>query len=54
MYGYIEGFSDTDDILYCPKCGERIYEHYVDGTGKCDNCGFRFGVIDCTEEPYDG
>lgn len=24
MYGYIEGFTDTDDINYCPSCGQAI------------------------------
>ena len=24
MFGYIEGYSDTDEIYYCPFCGERV------------------------------
>lgn len=24
MYGVITGITDTDEISFCPKCGERI------------------------------
>ena len=24
MYGYITGITETDDISFCPKCGELI------------------------------
>lgn len=49
MYSYIAGYTDTDDINYCPKCEEPISTHYVNGTGKCDACGFRFGVVEDDE-----
>lgn len=49
MYNFISGISDTNDIRYCPKCGAYIVEHYADGTGKCDDCGFRFGVVESEE-----
>lgn len=45
MQGYIAGFTDTDDIYYCPRCGKEITEAYGDGTAKCSNCGIRFGVV---------
>lgn len=54
MYGYLEGYSDTDIIHYCPACGERIYECFGDGTGKCDECGMRFGVIEVDDEEQEG
>lgn len=50
MYGIISGLTDTDDITYCPKCGSRINDYYGDGTAKCDDCGFHFGVVECEEE----
>ena len=45
MFGYIEGYSDTDEILYCPFCGERVYEFHADGRATCSECGERFAVI---------
>lgn len=50
MYGIISGITDTDDITYCPKCGEIIGVFYADGTAKCDDCGFHFGVVECEDE----
>ena len=50
MYGIISGLTDTDDINYCPKCGNRIADYYGDGTAECDDCGFHFGVVECEEE----
>lgn len=50
MYGIISGISDTDDINYCPKCGEKIDTHHGDGTASCDVCRYRFGVVECDEE----
>lgn len=40
----------NENITYCPKCGEKIYEFYGDGTAKCEECGFHFGVVECEEE----
>ena len=45
MYGFIEGFSDTSEINYCPKCGEPAGCGFADGTCECNKCGIRFGVI---------
>lgn len=53
MYSIITGISDTDDIRYCPKCGAEIGHWFGDGTGKCDNCGFRFGVVESELSDYD-
>lgn len=50
MYGFISGITDTDDIEFCPRCGEEIYTHFGDGTGKCEECCFRFGVVECEGE----
>ncbi len=37
MYGYMEGYSDTDDFSYCPFCGEQIDEYHADGTGTAES-----------------
>ena len=50
MYGIISGISDTDNINYCPKCGEEIYHYKGDGTAVCNECGFCFAVVECDEE----
>ena len=50
MYGFISGITEVENITHCPKCGEKIYEFYRDGTAKCDECGFHFGVVECEEE----
>ena len=34
MYGFISGITETNDINYCPKCGEVIREWSGDGTAK--------------------
>lgn len=53
MIGYLSGFSDTNEIRYCPSCGAEIYSFYRDGTAKCENCKKRFGVIVTDEEDSD-
>lgn len=45
MTGY-KGYSGTDDIRYCPSCGEGIGEWHADGTGTCGKCGRRFGALE--------
>lgn len=50
MYGYIAGYSDTNVINYCPACGARIAITHGDGTGSCDECGMRFGVVEIEDE----
>ena len=50
MYALISGISDTDYINFCPKCGEPIRTHCGDGTAKCDDCGFHFGVVECSDD----
>lgn len=53
MYGYIEGFTETEDIRFCSRCGKKIDIHFQDGTGECPACGFRFGVIEFVEADED-
>lgn len=50
MHGFISGYTDTEDIHYCPRCGRQLGVYYVDGTAYCEECGFRFGVIECEED----
>ena len=50
MYGIVSGISDTDDINYCPKCGEKIYSYKENGEAVCDKCGFWFAVIECEKD----
>lgn len=50
MYGFISGITDTNDINYCPKCGAVIAAHHGDGTARCLDCGFNFGVVECEKD----
>lgn len=50
MFGVISGYTDTNDINYCPKCGQEVYNYFADGTARCNECGFHFGVVECEEE----
>ncbi len=50
MYGYISGFTDANNITFCPKCGAETLNFYDDETVYCKECGFRFGVVECREE----
>lgn len=50
MFGYVEGFSDTDSINYCPACGSAVGQYHADGTATCEECGERFAVITYSEE----
>ena len=50
MYGYIAGYTDTDEINFCPKCGEKISVMHRDGTVTCSGCGYRFGVVEVDDE----
>jgi len=45
MINYIEGYSDTDNIRFCPYCGEEVGMWRADGTGFCNSCGLRFAVV---------
>lgn len=49
MYGYICGFAETDNVKYCPYCGEKVAEFYADGKVLCDKCGLYFAVVECDE-----
>lgn len=50
MYGMLTGFSDSDDIHFCPKCGSQVGIYFSDGTAKCESCGYHFGVIECEDD----
>lgn len=50
MYGYIAGITDTDEINFCPYCGEGIVTIHADGTATCDSCKRRFGVVELDED----
>ena len=54
MYGFISGITETENISYCPRCGEQIVTYYGDGTAVCKECGLHFGVIECEEGEYSG
>lgn len=51
-YGFISGYSDTSEIVYCPRCGEKVYSFCGDGSAKCDSCKYEFYVIE--KEGADG
>lgn len=55
MQGYICGITDNSRIDYCPICGEvlGINAYYGDGTVVCNECDFRFAVIECEEKEHD-
>lgn len=50
MYGFISGFIETENVNYCPQCGEKIITFYGDGTAECDECYYHFGVVECEED----
>ena len=50
MYGYIGGVSDTDEINFCPYCGDEIVIMHAGGTVTCNSCKRRFGVVEMDEE----
>lgn len=50
MYGFISGVTDTEDINFCPKCGESRLVGRADGTCECEECGYIFGVVEAVTE----
>ena len=46
MFGYLEGFSENEEILYCSHCASPISIRYNDGTVLCEKCGLHFGMIE--------
>lgn len=50
MYGYIAGLTDTDEINFCPYCGEEIAVMHAGGTVTCGSCKRRFGVVELDSE----
>ncbi|MDQ0204085.1 hypothetical protein [Pectinatus haikarae] len=49
MEVFVAGLSDKENTRYCPKCGTKIYEWSGDDAGKCDECDFKFYVIEKVE-----
>lgn len=49
MYGFISGITETDDISFCPKCGSDDLDRFGDGTARCYECEYHFGVVECEE-----
>ena len=49
MYGFIDGVTDTDDIEFCPKCGSDDLDRFGDGTARCCECKYHFGVVECED-----
>ena len=54
MYGFIEGITDSNNISFCPRCGDEIAKFCGDGTAICENCDYHFGVVECEEEKHEG
>ncbi len=50
MYGYIAELTDTDEINFCPYCGEEVSIMQAGRTVTCDSCKRRFGVIELDSE----
>jgi hypothetical protein len=50
VYGFISGYTVSDNINFCPRCAKLIGVYYGDGTARCDGCGFRFGVVESEED----
>lgn len=49
MYGFISGYTDTGEINFCPKCGEKVSQYRADGTAECSECEYHFGVVECED-----
>ena len=50
LFGYVEGYSDPDEVEYCPYCGGGIDYRNANGFSKCSDCGRLFAVIEGEEE----
>lgn len=46
MYKSISAITDTDNIKYCPRCGADIRVFLGNGTVRCRDCSYHFGVVD--------
>lgn len=49
MYGYVDGYTETDGIDYCPKCGSDCLISHSEGVFVCLDCGYRFSVVEVEE-----
>ena len=46
MRKFISGITDTNNIKYCPRCGAGIRVFLGNGTVRCRDCSYHFGVVD--------
>lgn len=47
MHGVIKGIAESEDVNFCPNCGNR--RNCFDLYGvilRCNHCGYRYAVID--------
>lgn len=43
--GFVKGFSDTNKIKYCPRCGKKKLMYQKEGVMRCEKCKVSFGVV---------
>jgi len=41
----VTGYA-VEDVNYCPKCGGRVYMQNAAGYCTCEECGYKFAVIE--------
>ena len=44
--GYHAGYSDANDIEFCPYCGAEISTMCADGSVECGECKRSFAVLE--------
>lgn len=47
---FVEGYSDPEEVEYCPYCGSDIYTRRAGGMAMCRKCHRAFAVIDYDED----
>ncbi len=51
---FVAGYSDPEEVEYCPYCGSDIYSRRAGGMAMCKKCHRAFAVIDCDEDDDEG